>query len=60
MDAKNKIQHHLAGTLQEIFDTEKNIEFLKKAINDKINPLKVFYPPPTNQTTINSVATYTV
>lgn len=43
MDAKNKIQHHLSGTLQEIFDTEKNIELIKKAINDKINPLKVSY-----------------
>lgn len=27
--------------LQEIFDMEKNIEFLKKAINDKENPMKV-------------------
>ena len=41
MDARNKIQHHLAGTLQEIFDTEKNIEMTKKAINDKMGPLKV-------------------
>ena len=41
MDARNKIQSHLSGTLQEIFDTERSIELLKKAIEDKINPLKV-------------------
>lgn len=49
MEARNKIQHHLGGTLQEIFNTEQNIEFLKKSISDKINPLKVreiIFPTP--------------
>ncbi|CAF0722267.1 unnamed protein product [Didymodactylos carnosus] len=33
--AKNKIQSHLEKVLQEIFDVEQNIEFLKKTIADK-------------------------
>ncbi|CAF4857936.1 unnamed protein product [Rotaria sp. Silwood1] len=33
--AKNKIQAHLEKILQEIFDVEQNIEFLKKTIADK-------------------------
>ncbi|CAF1934585.1 unnamed protein product [Rotaria magnacalcarata] len=33
--AKNKIQSHLEKILQEIFDVEQNIEFLKKTIADK-------------------------
>nr|XP_025976327.1 tektin-3 [Dromaius novaehollandiae] len=40
-DAKNKIQTHLAKTLQEIFQTEMNIEAIRKAIRDKGPPLKV-------------------
>lgn len=39
--ARNKIQKHLSGTLQEIFDTEKSMQFLRKCIEDKVNPLKV-------------------
>ena len=30
--------------LQEIFDMEKNIEMLKKAIEDKANPMQVSKP----------------
>nr|XP_013816327.1 PREDICTED: tektin-3-like isoform X2 [Apteryx mantelli mantelli] len=40
-DAKNKIQTHLAKTLQEIFQTEMSIETIRKAIRDKAPPLKV-------------------
>ncbi|NWX43972.1 TEKT3 protein, partial [Steatornis caripensis] len=40
-DAKNKTQTHLAETLQEIFETEMNIEVIRKAIRDKGPPLKV-------------------
>ncbi|XP_009672204.2 tektin-3 isoform X1 [Struthio camelus] len=40
-DAKNKIQTHLAKTLQEIFQTEMSIEAIQKAIRDKGPPLKV-------------------
>ncbi|XP_074016284.1 tektin-3 [Numenius arquata] len=40
-DAKRKIQTHLTKTLQEIFQTEKNIEDIKKAIRDQGPPLKV-------------------
>uniref|UniRef100_A0A670KAL1 Tektin n=1 Tax=Podarcis muralis TaxID=64176 RepID=A0A670KAL1_PODMU len=40
-DAKNKIQAHLAKTLQEIFETEMTIEALRKAIKDKGCSLKV-------------------
>lgn len=41
MESKNKIQLHLHKIQQEIFDIEKHIELLRKAINDKSNPLKV-------------------
>ncbi|XP_050775304.1 tektin-3 [Gopherus flavomarginatus] len=40
-DAKNKIQTHLAKTLQEIFQTEMTIAAVRKAIRDKGPPLKV-------------------
>ncbi|XP_068120204.1 tektin-3 [Hyperolius riggenbachi] len=40
-DAKNKLQSHLAKTLQEIFQTEMTIEAIKKAIKDKMAPMKV-------------------
>ncbi|XP_043855529.1 tektin-3 [Dromiciops gliroides] len=40
-DAKNKIQMHLAKTLQEIFQSEMTIEAIRKAIRDKGAPLKV-------------------
>ncbi|XP_074870740.1 tektin-3 [Carettochelys insculpta] len=40
-DAKNKIQTHLAKTLQEIFQTEMTIAAIRKAIRDKGPPLKV-------------------
>lgn len=41
MDAKNKLQTHLSQVLQEIFDMEKNIELLKKCIQDKEAPMQV-------------------
>jgi tektin-3 len=41
MEAKSKVQLHLHKTQQEIFDVEKHIDMLRKAINDKSNPLKV-------------------
>jgi len=41
MEAKSKVQLHLHKTQQEIFDVEKHIDLLRKAINDKSNPLKV-------------------
>lgn len=40
-DARNKLQTHLSKVLQEIFDMEKNIELLKKAIQDKQAPMQV-------------------
>ncbi|OXB81186.1 UNVERIFIED_CONTAM: hypothetical protein H355_005116 [Colinus virginianus] len=40
-DAKSKIQTHLAKTLQEIFQIEMSIENIRKAIRDKVPPLKV-------------------
>nr|XP_033817167.1 tektin-3 [Geotrypetes seraphini]XP_033817168.1 tektin-3 [Geotrypetes seraphini] len=40
-DAKNKLQNHLAKTLQEIFQTEITIESLKKSIKDASAPMKV-------------------
>ncbi|KAM9296143.1 tektin-3 [Gastrophryne carolinensis] len=40
-DAKNKLQSHLAKTLQEIFQTEMTIEAIKKAIKDKMAPMRV-------------------
>ncbi|CAH0388564.1 unnamed protein product [Bemisia tabaci] len=41
LETKNKLQMHLHKVQQEIFDVEKNIELLRKAIMDKSNPLKV-------------------
>lgn len=41
LEAKNNIQLHLHKTQQEIFDIEQNINLLRKAIEDKANPLKV-------------------
>ncbi|KFO96268.1 Tektin-3, partial [Calypte anna] len=40
-DAKNKIQSHLAKTLQEIFQLEMKIESIRKGIRDKEPALKV-------------------
>uniref|UniRef100_A0A1I8NN07 Tektin n=2 Tax=Stomoxys calcitrans TaxID=35570 RepID=A0A1I8NN07_STOCA len=40
-ESKNKIQLHLHKTQQELFDLEKHIFLLQKAIQDKSNPLKV-------------------
>ncbi|PAA89202.1 hypothetical protein BOX15_Mlig003606g3 [Macrostomum lignano] len=40
-DARNKLQTHLGKVLQEVFDMEKNIEFLKKSIKDKEAPYQV-------------------
>ncbi|KAK3585399.1 hypothetical protein CHS0354_020110 [Potamilus streckersoni] len=40
-DARNKLQSHLQRTMAEIFDMEKNIELLRKAIQDKEQPMKV-------------------
>ena len=40
-DAHNKLQSHLSKTMQEIYDQEKHVEALKKAIRDKGPPLKV-------------------
>ena len=40
-DAHNKLQSHLSKTMQEIYDQEKHISQLKKAIRDKEAPLKV-------------------
>ena len=44
-DAHNKLQSHLSKTMQEIYDQEKHIEALKKAIRDKGPPLKVVVHP---------------
>ncbi|XP_065591669.1 tektin-3 [Cyrtonyx montezumae] len=40
-EAKSKFQIHLAKTLKEIFHTEMNIESIRKAIREKVPPLKV-------------------
>uniref|UniRef100_A0A0B7AIW8 Tektin n=1 Tax=Arion vulgaris TaxID=1028688 RepID=A0A0B7AIW8_9EUPU len=40
-DARNKMQAHLQKVLQEIFDMERNISLLRKAIHDKEKPMKV-------------------
>jgi len=40
-DAHTKLQSHLSKTMQEIYDQEKHIEALKKALRDKGPPLKV-------------------
>ncbi|KAJ9582278.1 hypothetical protein L9F63_003407, partial [Diploptera punctata] len=41
LESKGKLQMHLHKIQQEIFDIEKNMELLRKAIMDKSNPLKV-------------------
>lgn len=41
LEAKSRVQLHLHKTQQEIFDIEKNIDLIRKAIQDKSNPLKV-------------------
>lgn len=41
LEAKSKLQIHIHKIQQEIFDVEKTIELLRKAIIDKSNPLKV-------------------
>ena len=40
-DAHSKLQSHMSKTMQEIYDQEKHIQALKKAIRDKDAPLKV-------------------
>ena len=40
-DAHNKLQSHLSKTMQEIYDQEKHVAAIKKAIRDKEAPLKV-------------------
>ncbi|XP_013079790.1 tektin-3-like isoform X2 [Biomphalaria glabrata] len=40
-DARNKLQAHLQKTMQEIFDMERNVALLRKAIMDKEQPMKV-------------------
>ena len=40
-DARNKLQAHLNKTNQAIFDMQKNIELIRKALADKEAPLKV-------------------
>lgn len=40
-DTRNKMQAHLQKTMQEIFDTEKSIDLLRKAIQMKEGPMKV-------------------
>lgn len=39
--AKNQLQLHLHRTQQEMFDVERNVTLLRKAIADKAAPLKV-------------------
>ncbi|KAG8227484.1 hypothetical protein J437_LFUL002373 [Ladona fulva] len=41
LEAKNRLQIHLHKVQQEIFDIEKNMDLLRKAIQDKSNPMKV-------------------
>ncbi|XP_077287594.1 tektin-3-like isoform X2 [Arctopsyche grandis] len=41
LEMKNKLQLHLHKVQQEIFDVEKTIELLNKAIRDKSAPMKV-------------------
>lgn len=40
-DAKDKVQLHLQKIQQEAFSVERLIELLRKAIQDKSDPLKV-------------------
>ncbi|XP_014248255.1 tektin-3-like [Cimex lectularius] len=41
LEVKNRLQLHLHKVQQEIFDIEKSLELLRKAIMDKTNPMKV-------------------
>ncbi|XP_014207227.1 tektin-3-like [Copidosoma floridanum] len=41
VEAKSKLQQHLHKVQQEVYDVEKNIELLRKAIADKSYALKV-------------------
>lgn len=41
LDAKNKIQCRLSGIQQEIYDMEKHMDIIRKAIEDKAPALKV-------------------
>ncbi|XP_076238489.1 tektin-3 [Calliopsis andreniformis] len=41
LDAKSKLQQHLQRVQQEIFDVEKNLELMRKAIADKSYILKL-------------------
>ncbi|XP_053996436.1 tektin-3-like [Hylaeus anthracinus] len=41
LEAKTKLQQHLQKVQQEIFDVEKNLELMRKAIADKSHVLKV-------------------
>ncbi|KAK0163076.1 hypothetical protein PV327_006787 [Microctonus hyperodae] len=41
LEAKSQLQQHLHRVQQEIFDVEKNLEFLRKAIADKSYALRV-------------------
>ncbi|XP_076682904.1 tektin-3 isoform X2 [Andrena cerasifolii] len=41
LEAKNKLQQHLQKVQQEIFDVEKNLELMRKAIADKSHVLRV-------------------
>lgn len=40
-DAKHKVQLHLRKIQEEIFAIERHIELLRKAIQDKSDPIKV-------------------
>ena len=42
-EAHTRLQYHLSRTKQEIYDQEKHIWALKRAIRDKEAPLKVLY-----------------
>ncbi|XP_012286098.1 tektin-3-like [Orussus abietinus] len=41
LEAKSKLQQHLHKVQQEIFDIEKNLELMRKAIADKSHAIKV-------------------
>lgn len=41
IDARNRLQNHLAKVLQEIFEMEKNIELLRRSIIEKEAPMQV-------------------
>ena len=45
-EAHTRLQYHLSRTKQEIYDQEKHIWALKRAIRDKEAPLKVIYEQP--------------